>query len=62
MKIVGLIWLDDIVEKLYEKHHVTQEEVVRFLIVGLSFGASKRGIVQGKMFTLLPVKRQVDVI
>lgn len=27
MKIVGLIWLDDIVEKLYDKHHVTQEEV-----------------------------------
>ena len=27
MKIVGLIWLDDIVEKLYSKHNVTTVEV-----------------------------------
>lgn len=27
MKIVGFIWLEDIVEKLETKHHVTQEEV-----------------------------------
>jgi len=27
LKIVGLIWLDDIVEKLYSKHNVTTVEV-----------------------------------
>lgn len=27
MKILGLIWLEDIVEKLWRKHHVRQSEV-----------------------------------
>ncbi len=27
MRIIGLIWLEHIVEKLAVKHHVTQEEV-----------------------------------
>ena len=27
MKISGIIWLDDIVEKLREKHHVRRDEV-----------------------------------
>ena len=27
MKIIGLIWLENIVEKLAVKHHISQEEV-----------------------------------
>lgn len=28
MKITGFIWLEDIVEKLWDKHHVDTEEVL----------------------------------
>jgi hypothetical protein len=31
LKITGLIWLEDIVEKLWWKHHVGQEEVRQVL-------------------------------
>ena len=31
MKITGIVWLEDIVEKIYRKHNVKEHEVVEIL-------------------------------
>ncbi len=36
MKITGIIWLDDVVEKIESKHHVSDKEVEEALFIGYS--------------------------
>ena len=43
MRIHRLIWLDDIVEKLYDKHHVVPEEVREVLAYRPKFRRVEKG-------------------
>ena len=43
MRISGIIWLDDIVEKLEEKHHVLQSEVRETLMNRPQFRRVEKG-------------------
>ncbi|HKS96524.1 MAG TPA: BrnT family toxin [Terriglobia bacterium] len=43
MKISGLIWLDDIAQKLIHKHHVEEEEVEEVLANAKRFFFVERG-------------------
>ncbi|MBN1485058.1 MAG: BrnT family toxin [Chloroflexia bacterium] len=43
MKIIGLVWLDDIVEKLYDKHNVMPAEVRQVLDNRPQFRFAEKG-------------------
>lgn len=43
MKVTGLIWLEDIVQKLLRKHAVTQEEVVEVFTNSPGFRFVEKG-------------------
>ncbi len=43
MKIHGIIWLEDIVEKLEWKHHVQQHEVIEVLQLSPAFRLVEKG-------------------
>lgn len=44
MKIVGIIWLDEIVEKLHRKHAVEPEEVEEALVNDPYFFFAEKGV------------------
>jgi uncharacterized DUF497 family protein len=43
LKIAGLIWLEDIVQKLLRKHAVTQQEVAEILVNSPRFRFVEKG-------------------
>ena len=43
MKLSGIIWLEEIVEKIERKHHVTQDEVREILRGSSHFRFAERG-------------------
>jgi hypothetical protein len=45
MEITELIWLDDIVEKIESRHHVTQREVEEVLSGRPKVNKMRRGLV-----------------
>ena len=51
MKITGLIWVEDIVQKLLQKHRVQPEEVEEVLSNLPGFSLLKRATVRERMFT-----------
>jgi uncharacterized protein len=51
LKITGLIWLQDVVEKLARTHQVQEREVERFWKAGPASSSLKRVTGQEKMFT-----------
>ena len=53
MRIEGIIWIDEIIEKLFEKHHVLQDEVREiFNNINLILDLLKKAIGLGKMCML----------
>ena len=48
MKIVGFIWLEEIVEKLAVKHHVVPDEVEQVFTSRPSFKRWQRGHLRGE--------------
>ena len=50
MKLSGIIWFEEIVEKIERKHHVTQEEVSKFSEVRHILDLWRRDTAVGKMF------------
>jgi len=48
MRVTGLIWLRDVVDKLTWKHQVTTEEVEEALTSATSFRFLERGDVRGE--------------
>ena len=48
MKIAGFIWLEEIVEKLWDKHNVDQEEVLEVFNSRPSFRFVKKGYREGE--------------
>ena len=48
MKIKGLIWLDEIIDKLDRKHHVNQREVVEIITNKPYFRFIEKGHRQGE--------------
>ena len=48
MKIIGLIWLDEIIDKLDRKHHVNQREVVEIITNKPYFRFIEKGHRQGE--------------
>ncbi len=48
MRITGYVWLDDIVEKLYSKHRVTQAEVEEVIEGRSKFRKMKKGRFAGE--------------
>ena len=53
MKIEGIIWLRDVVDKLWYRHHVEIEEVEEVLCVNPNTDLLKKGIVKAKMYIWL---------
>lgn len=48
MKLSGVIWLEEIVEKIERKHHVTQDEVREILRTSLYFRFVEKGHRRGE--------------
>lgn len=48
MKLTGIIWLEEIVEKIERKHHVSQEEVREILIGHSLFRFVEKGHRRGE--------------
>ncbi|TMA82015.1 MAG: BrnT family toxin [Deltaproteobacteria bacterium] len=48
MKLSGIIWLEEIVEKIERKHHVTQDEVREVLRSSSHFRFVEKGHRQGE--------------
>lgn len=48
MKISGIIWLEEIVEKIERKHRVTQNEIREILISSLHFRFIEKGHRRGE--------------
>ena len=48
MKLSGIIWLEEIVEKIERKHHVTQDEVRKILGGSSHFRFVERGHRRGE--------------
>lgn len=48
MRIVGFIWLEEIVEKLEVKHHVTPDEVEEVFVSRPAFKRMNRGHFRGE--------------
>ena len=48
MKLTGIIWLEEIVEKIERKHHVTQEEVREILNGSSHFRFVEKGHRRGE--------------
>jgi len=51
LKLLGIIWLEEIVEKIERKHRVTQEEVREILRGPSHFSLSKKATGEVKTFT-----------
>lgn len=48
LKITGIIWYHEIVEKLYRKHHVQQDEVREVLYSSSKFRFTEKGHRRGE--------------
>jgi len=48
MKISGILWLEDIVEKLFRKHNVDKHEVVEVMQIRPSFRFVEKGHRKGE--------------
>jgi uncharacterized protein len=48
LKILGIIWLEEIVEKIERKHHVTQDEIREILISSSHFRFIEKGHRRGE--------------
>jgi len=48
LKITGIIWLADIVEKLWQKHHVEQHEVAQIFANSPQFRFVEKGHREGE--------------
>ncbi len=48
MKLTGIIWLEEIIEKIERKHHVTQDEVRVILRTSSHFRFVEKGHRQGE--------------
>lgn len=48
MRITGYVWLEDVVEKLYQKHRVTQTEVEEVIEGRPKFRKMKKGRFAGE--------------
>jgi hypothetical protein len=51
LKLSGIIWLDEIVEKIERKHRVTQDEVREILRDHRISALSKKDTEEARMFT-----------
>jgi hypothetical protein len=61
MKIVGLIWLDDIVEKLSWKHHVLPDDVREILHNRPHFRFVEKGNRPGKHVYMAMGQQREDI-
>jgi uncharacterized DUF497 family protein len=48
LKLTGIIWLEEIIEKIERKHHVTQDEVREILRTSSHFRFVEKGHRQGE--------------
>jgi uncharacterized DUF497 family protein len=48
MKIIGFIWLDEVVEKIETKHHVTMTEVEEVFVMKSKIKKMNRGHFRGE--------------
>lgn len=48
MRIIGIVWLDYILEKLYKKHDVSQDEIKEILNGDPKFRFVEKGIREGE--------------
>ena len=48
MKITGIIWLEKIVDKLAQKHHLTQDEVEEVFVNAPQYRLLERGKIEGE--------------
>lgn len=48
MKISGIIWLQEIVEKLAKKHHITQDEVEQVFVNNPQYRFLEQGRIEGE--------------
>ena len=48
MRLTGIIWLEEIVDKLWSKHNVSQEEVEELLAARAHYRFVERGIREGE--------------
>lgn len=55
MEIIGIIWLEDIVEKLAFKHHIMESEVLKIL-KNKPIGLLKKAIFLMSIYMLLSVR------
>ncbi len=62
MKLSGIIWLEEIVEKIERKHHVTQDEVREVLRSSSHFRFVEKGHRQGENVILLWAKQTAGAI
>lgn len=49
MRISALIWLEHIVRKLEQKHHVTQDEVEKFCEIADTSDLLRKAIARGRI-------------
>ena len=48
MKISGIIWLQEIVEKIAKKHHITQNEVEQVFVNNPQYRFLEQGKIEGE--------------
>ena len=48
MRLTGIVWLEEIVDKLWSKHNVGPEEVEELLATKAQFRFIERGIREGE--------------
>ena len=48
MKIIGIIWLQKIVEKLAKKHHITKDEVEQVFVNNPQYRFLEQGRIEGE--------------
>ena len=62
MKIKGMIWIDEIIDKLAIKHNVTQNEVVEVLVSQPYFRFIEKGHRPGEnVYAALGQRKMVDI-
>lgn len=62
MKLSGVIWLEEIVEKIERKHHVTQNEVREILRNSSHFRFVEKGHGEERMFIRYWARQALAVI
>jgi uncharacterized DUF497 family protein len=62
LKLSGIIWLEEIVEKIERRHRVTQDEVREILRGPSHFRFVERGTGEGRTFTRHWVRRTYLIV